>query len=91
VGNRQRPADWGIPHSKFQIFYLTFPKGVLNMKIYKDQTALRITVRTFTDLRAVDKVGIKYRKPDGSSGEFTAGVADAVKGVFDLRPWPENH
>jgi hypothetical protein len=43
---------------------------------------LRITVRTFTDLEDLQAAVIRYRKPDGSSGEFAAGVTDSAKGVI---------
>ncbi|GHV93330.1 hypothetical protein AGMMS50268_38330 [Spirochaetia bacterium] len=51
-------------------------------KIYKGQSALRITVKTFTDLEGIEAAVIKYRKPGGSCGEFVAGVGDAAKGVI---------
>ena len=51
-------------------------------KIFKNQSALRITARTFCDLEAIEKVVIKYRKPDGECGEFSAAVRDVVKGVI---------
>jgi hypothetical protein len=46
-------------------------------KIYAGQSALRITVKTFTDSAA-----IKYRKPDGPIGEFTAGLGYYEGGDF---------
>jgi hypothetical protein len=51
-------------------------------RIFKGQSALRITVRTFADLGDVDSAVVKYRKPDGSAGEFGAGVGDAAKGII---------
>jgi hypothetical protein len=51
-------------------------------RIYRGQSALRITVKTFTDLEDIQAAAIRYRKPDGSLGEFGAGVGDAVKGVI---------
>jgi hypothetical protein len=51
-------------------------------RIYAGQSALRITVKTFTDLEGISSAVIKYRKPDGSAGEFGAGVGDAAKGVI---------
>jgi hypothetical protein len=51
-------------------------------KIFSGQSALRITVKTFTDLEGVLAAGIKYRKPDGLRGEFVAGIADAARGVI---------
>jgi hypothetical protein len=50
-------------------------------RIYAGQSALRITVKTFTDLGNIASAVIRCRKPDGSAGEFAAGVVDAAKGV----------
>jgi hypothetical protein len=51
-------------------------------RVYAGQSALRITVKTFTDLEGILSAVVKYRKPDGSAGEFTAGVGDAAKGLI---------
>jgi hypothetical protein len=51
-------------------------------KIFRGQSALRITVHTFTDLEHIDMAVIKYRKPDGSGGELAAGIADAARGLI---------
>ncbi|GHV86379.1 hypothetical protein AGMMS50293_28160 [Spirochaetia bacterium] len=51
-------------------------------RIYKGQSALRITVKTFTDLEGIEAAVIRYRKPGGDLGEFSAGVADSAKGVI---------
>jgi hypothetical protein len=51
-------------------------------RIFKGQSALRIVVKTFTDLEGIISAVIKYRKPDGSAGEFGAGVGDTGKGVI---------
>ena len=51
-------------------------------RIFKGQSALRLTLKTFTDLEGIISAFIKYRKPDGSIGEFIAGIADSVKGVI---------
>jgi hypothetical protein len=51
-------------------------------KVYKGQSALRITLKTFTDLEGIASAVIKYRKPGGSAGEFPAGVGDTAKGVI---------
>jgi hypothetical protein len=51
-------------------------------KIFKGQTALRITLKTFTDLEGIENAVIKYRKPNGKTGEFSAAVGDTVKGVI---------
>ncbi|GHV63903.1 hypothetical protein AGMMS49587_15160 [Spirochaetia bacterium] len=51
-------------------------------RIYKGQSALRITVKTFIDLEDIQSAVIKYRKPDGSLGELAADVGDEAKGVI---------
>ena len=51
-------------------------------RIYKGQTALCITVKTFIDLEGIEKAVIKYRKPNGKTGEFSAGIKDTVKGII---------
>jgi hypothetical protein len=51
-------------------------------RIFKGQSALRIMVKTFTDLEGIVSAVIKYRKPDGSTGELSAGVGDTAKGVI---------
>jgi hypothetical protein len=51
-------------------------------RIFKGQSALRIVVKTFTDLEGITSAVIKYRKPDGSTGELSAGVGDTAKGVI---------
>jgi len=51
-------------------------------KIFKGQTALRLTVKTFVDLEDIISAVIKYRKPDGISGEFSAAVTDTANGVI---------
>jgi hypothetical protein len=51
-------------------------------RIYAGQTSLRITVKTFADLKDIDTAVIKYRKPDGTSGELLAVIADEAKGII---------
>ena len=51
-------------------------------RIFKGQSALRITLKTFIDLEGIENAVIRYRKPNGKSGEFAAAVADTVKGVI---------
>jgi len=51
-------------------------------KIFKGQSALRITLKTFTDLEDVSLAVIKYCKPDGKTGEFPAAIGDTAKGVI---------
>jgi len=51
-------------------------------KIYEYQSALRITMRTFIDLEDISSAVIKYKKPDGVTGEFSAAVSDSVNGII---------
>ena len=51
-------------------------------KVFKGQTALRINLKTFTDLEDVLNTVIKYRKPNGKVGEFAAAVEDATQGII---------
>ena len=51
-------------------------------KIFREQSALRITLRTFTDLEGAASAVIRFIKPDGSNGEFDAAVGDPNKGVI---------
>jgi len=51
-------------------------------KVFKGQTALRITLRTFCDLEGIGNAVIKYRKPNNTTGEFSAAVGDAAHGVI---------
>jgi hypothetical protein len=51
-------------------------------KIFKGQSALRIILQTFCNLEGVVSALIKYRKPDGSSGELNAAVSDEVTGII---------
>ena len=51
-------------------------------RVFKGQTALRITIKTFCDLEGILSAVIKYRKPNGILGEFAAAVGDVVKGVI---------
>jgi hypothetical protein len=51
-------------------------------KIFTGQSALRITIKTFCDLEGALAAVIKFRKPNGKTGELAAAVGDAVKGVI---------
>jgi hypothetical protein len=51
-------------------------------KIFKGQSALRIMLKTFTDLEGIISAVIRFRKPDGKTGEFAAAVADTAKGFI---------
>jgi len=52
------------------------------MKIFRGQSALRITVRTFCNLEGVLSAVIRYKKPNGKTGAFSAAVKDKSKGVI---------
>jgi len=51
-------------------------------KIFKGQTALRITLRTFCDLEGIANAVIRFRKPNNKIGEFPAAVGDEAQGVI---------
>ena len=51
-------------------------------RIFKGQTALRITLKTFTDLEEACSAVIKYRKPNGITGELGAAVGDSEQGII---------
>jgi hypothetical protein len=51
-------------------------------RIYAGQSALRLTLKTFIDLEGIISAVIKYRKPNGTTGSFAAGVGDMAKGVI---------
>jgi len=52
------------------------------MKIFKGQSALRITLKTFCNLEDTLSAVIRYRKPDGKTGELAAAVGDTEGGVI---------
>ena len=65
-------------------------------RIFAGQSALRITLKTFTDLEGIDNAVIKYRKPNGKAGEFSTAVSDTangfishevIEGEIDLSGW----
>jgi len=51
-------------------------------RIFKGQSALRITLKTFVDLEGIISAVIKFRKPNGIIGEFAAFVSDVAKGII---------
>jgi len=51
-------------------------------RVFKGQSALRITLKTFIDLEDIISAVIKFQKPNGSSGEFAAAVSNTIKGVI---------
>jgi phage/plasmid-associated DNA primase len=52
-------------------------------KIFKFQSALRITLKTFVDLEGVISAVIRFCKPDGKKGEFAATVSDTASGILN--------
>ena len=50
--------------------------------IYKNQSALRITMNTKIDLKGITKCEIRYQKPDGATGAFNAGIIDESQGII---------
>ena len=50
-------------------------------KIYKNQTALKLTTTVSQDISGAACL-IKYRKPSGVTGSFSAAIEDAATGVF---------
>ena len=50
-------------------------------KIFSGQTALRLTLKTFTDLEDCISAVIRFCKPNGVKSEFTAAVGDTANGV----------
>jgi hypothetical protein len=51
-------------------------------KIFKGQSALRLSLKTFCDLEGILTAVIRFLKPDGKRGEFPAAVGDETKGVI---------
>jgi len=51
-------------------------------KIFAGQSALRITLKTFIDLEGIENAVIKFRKPNGITGELAAAVGDTARGVI---------
>ncbi len=52
-------------------------------KIFVGQTALKFEVLTYTDLTGATAQFIKYKKPDESTGSFTATITDAKGGILE--------
>jgi hypothetical protein len=52
------------------------------MKIFKYQSALRIMLKTFCDLEGIISAVIKFHKPNGVSGEFSAAVSERENDVI---------
>ena len=51
-------------------------------RVFIEQTALRITLKTYVDLEGIENAAIRYRKPNGKNGEFSAAVGDTEKGII---------
>jgi hypothetical protein len=51
-------------------------------RLFSGQSALRILMKTYTDLEGIEGAAIKYTKPDGTAGSFSAGVTDTEKGII---------
>jgi hypothetical protein len=51
-------------------------------KVFKGQSALRITLKTFCDLDGIENAVIRYRKPNGFTGELASAVGDTEKGII---------
>ena len=51
-------------------------------RIFKKQSALRITLKTFCDLEGIENAVIRYRKPNMKAGEFPAAVGDTARGII---------
>jgi hypothetical protein len=52
-------------------------------KIYQGQTDLTIALSTKKDLTGATSLKIKFKKPDGISGEWTATTPNAVEGIIE--------
>lgn len=51
-------------------------------KIYVGQTSLSLRVSTACSLTDTEACEIRYRKPDGTEGAFTATVLDSLEGLI---------
>jgi len=51
-------------------------------KIYKGQTALTIRLTVGQDITDASSLTIKYRKPSGTEGSWTATEVDATEGTI---------
>ena len=57
-------------------------------RIYKGQSSLKITVKTYIDLTGAEECLIKYRKPDGMEGSFVGTISDEQEGIFNYEIKP---
>jgi hypothetical protein len=51
-------------------------------RIFRAQSALRILVKTFCDLEGAITAYIRFQKPDGKRGEFSAAIVDTAEGTL---------
>jgi hypothetical protein len=54
-------------------------------KVYVNQTFLTVTLDTKQDISGLKSASIKYRKPSGATGTFTATVVDAEDGIIQYK------
>ena len=50
--------------------------------LYVNQTALAIKARVWVDITGASELLIKYKKPDGTEGSFTAVAIDNENGII---------
>lgn len=58
-------------------------------KIFKGQTKLKITLDLEQNITGAKQTLIKYKKPNGTEGQWTATVEDAVLGILSYEPASE--
>ena len=51
-------------------------------RIYKGQSALTIRLTVGQDITSANPVLVKYKKPSGVEGSWTASIADATEGTI---------
>lgn len=51
-------------------------------KAYLGQSKLRITLQCGENLTTASNTIMKYEKPSGETGEWSAGISDAAKGTI---------
>ena len=52
------------------------------MRIFKGQSSIRLTLKTYCNLQGFTSAGIRYQKPNGKTGGFNAFVSDTEKGLI---------
>ncbi len=57
-------------------------------RIYRNQSSLKITVKTYIDLTGAEECLIKYRKPDGTEASFPGTIEDKEGGIlsYEIKP-----